>query len=146
MTDPHPQGRGAIQAMKDAIRDAGISPGDVGYINAHGTSTQANDEAETAAIKAVLGGHAYKCPVSSTKSMHGHLIAAGGAVELILSVMAMRQGVVPPTTNYQTPDPVCDLDYVPNQAREVSGIRHVLSNSFGFGGQNITLVASRFEA
>jgi 3-oxoacyl-[acyl-carrier-protein] synthase II len=143
MTDPHPQGRGAIQAMKDAIRDAGISPGDVGYINAHGTSTQANDEAETAAIKAVLGDHAYRCPVSSTKSMHGHLIAAGGAVELILSVMAMRQGVVPPTTNYSTPDPACDLDYVPNRAREVPGIRHVLSNSFGFGGQNITLVASR---
>jgi 3-oxoacyl-[acyl-carrier-protein] synthase II len=144
MTDPHPAGRGAVRAMKDAIRDAGISPEDIGYINAHGTSTAANDSSETAAIKGALGGYAYRCPVSSTKSMHGHLIAAGGAVELILSVLAMRHGVLPPTTNYETPDPDCDLDYVPNRAREVKGIRHVLSNSFGFGGQNITLIASRF--
>jgi 3-oxoacyl-[acyl-carrier-protein] synthase II len=143
MTDPHPDGRGAIQAMKDALRDAGLQPQDIGYINAHGTSTKANDEAETAAIKAVLGEHAYRCPVSSTKSMHGHLIAAGGAVELILAILAMRQGVLPPTINYEVPDPACDLDYVPNRAREVKSIRHVLSNSFGFGGQNITLIASR---
>ncbi|MGL4420379.1 MAG: beta-ketoacyl-[acyl-carrier-protein] synthase family protein [Gemmataceae bacterium] len=143
MTDPHPQGRGAVQAMRDALRDAGIAPTDVGYINAHGTSTQANDEAETAAIKATLGDYAYRCPVSSSKSMLGHLIAAGGAVELILSIWAMRKNIVPPTINYSTPDPLCDLDYVPNAAREVMGIRHILSNSFGFGGQNITLVASR---
>jgi 3-oxoacyl-[acyl-carrier-protein] synthase II len=143
MTDPHPDGRGAIQAMKNALRDAGLAPADVGYVNAHGTSTAANDEAETLAIKASLGPHAYNCPVSSSKSMLGHLIAAGGAVELIIAILAMRQGVLPPTINYQTPDPKCDLDYVPNQAREKAGIRHVLSNSFGFGGQNITLVASR---
>lgn len=144
MTDPHPEGRGAVQAMKDALRDAGITGADIGYVNAHGTSTPANDESETAAIKGSLGDAAYKVPVSSTKSMMGHLIAAGGVVELIVSVLAMRKGVVPPTINYQTPDPLCDLDYVPNAAREVPGIRHVLSNSFGFGGQNITLVASRF--
>ncbi len=144
MTDPHPEGRGAIKALRNALADAGIQPVDVGYINAHGTSTPANDECETTAIKAALGEWAYKTPVSSTKSMMGHLIAAGGAVELILSVLAMRKNVLPPTINYETPDPVCDLDYVPNTAREKPGIRHVASNSFGFGGQNITLVASRF--
>lgn len=143
MTDPHPEGRGAVQAMRNAIHDAGLKPEDIGYINAHGTSTAANDEAETAGIKAALGEYAYKCPVSSSKSMLGHLIAAGGAVELIVAILAMRQNVLPPTINYETPDPACDLDYVPNQAREKTGIRHVLSNSFGFGGQNITLVASR---
>jgi 3-oxoacyl-[acyl-carrier-protein] synthase II len=130
--------------MKDALRDAGLKPEDIGYINAHGTSTQANDETETLAIKAALGEHAYKTPVSSTKSMLGHLIAAGGAVELIIAVLAMKQDVLPPTMNYETPDPACDLDYVPNAAREKRGVRHVLSNSFGFGGQNITLIASRF--
>lgn len=144
MTDPHPEGRGAIKALRNALTDAGIQPVDVGYINAHGTSTPANDECETTAIKAALGEQAYKTPVSSTKSMMGHLIAAGGAVELILSVLTMRKDVLPPTINYQTPDPACDLDYVPNTAREKTGIRHVVSNSFGFGGQNITLVASRF--
>ena len=143
MTDPHPQGRGAVRAMKDALRNAGITGADIGYVNAHGTSTPANDESETAAIKGSLGESAYRTPVSSTKSMMGHLIAAGGVVELIVSVLAMRKGVIPPTINYEHPDPLCDLDYVPNTAREVAGIRHVLSNSFGFGGQNITLVASR---
>ena len=144
MTDPHPEGRGAVQAMRNALRDAGLAPEDVGYVNAHGTSTAANDEAETAAIKAAFGAHAYACPVSSSKSMLGHLIAAGGAVELIVAILAMRQNVLPPTINYETPDPLCDLDYVPNTAREKSGVRHVLSNSFGFGGQNITLIASRY--
>lgn len=143
MTDPHPEGRGAIRAMADAIADAGLKPSDIGYINAHGTSTQANDATETAAIKAVFGEAARKVPISSSKSMLGHLIAAAGVVELVISIMALRQGVIPPTINYQTPDPACDLDYVPNQAREVR-FRHVLSNSFGFGGQNISLVASRF--
>jgi 3-oxoacyl-[acyl-carrier-protein] synthase II len=146
MTDPHPDGRGAVQAMRNAIRDAGLAPADIGYINAHGTSTAANDEAETAAIKAALGDHAYRCPVSSSKSMLGHLIAAGGAVELIIAIQAMRRGILPPTINYETPDPKCDLDYVPNRPREKAGIRHVLSNSFGFGGQNITLVATGFDA
>lgn len=144
MTDPHPEGRGAVMAMRNALKDAGLTPVDVGYINAHGTSTHANDEAETAAIKASLGPEvAAKTPVSSSKSMLGHLIAAGGAVELIISVLAMRKDVLPPTINYETPDPKCDLDYVPNAAREKTGLRHVLSNSFGFGGQNITLIASR---
>lgn len=143
MTDPHPEGRGAIRAMADALADAGLKPTDIGYINAHGTSTPANDATETAAIKAVFGEYAYKVPISSSKSMLGHLIAAAGVVELVISVMALRRGVVPPTINYQYPDPACDLDYVPNTAREVR-FRHVLSNSFGFGGQNIALIASRF--
>jgi 3-oxoacyl-[acyl-carrier-protein] synthase II len=143
MTDPHPQGRGAIRAMNDALADASIKPADIGYINAHGTSTQANDSTETAAIKSAFGDYAKRVPISSSKSMLGHLIAAAGVVELVISVMALRKGVVPPTINFQTPDPECDLDYVPNSAREVR-FRHVLSNSFGFGGQNIALVASRF--
>jgi 3-oxoacyl-[acyl-carrier-protein] synthase II len=143
MTDPHPQGRGASRSMTDALKDAGLNPADLGYINAHGTSTPANDETETLALKAALGDAAYKVPVSSTKSMLGHLIAAGGVVELIISILAMRRGVLPPTMNLHTPDPACDLDYIPNVAREKAGVRHVASNSFGFGGQNITLVASR---
>ncbi len=141
MTDRHPEGRGAIACMAEAIADAGLKPTDIGYINAHGTSTQVNDSTETAAIKAVFGEHAYKVPISSSKSMLGHLIAAAGVVELVICVMAIRKGVVPPTINYETPDPDCDLDYVPNQARE-ERFRHVLSNSFGFGGQNISLIAS----
>ncbi|MBA4190085.1 MAG: beta-ketoacyl-[acyl-carrier-protein] synthase II [Planctomycetaceae bacterium] len=144
MTDPHPEGRGAIRAIAEAIADAGLKPTDIGYINAHGTSTQANDSTETAAIKSVFGEGAKKVPISSSKSMLGHLIAAAGVVELVISIVAMRKGVVPPTINYETPDPVCDLDYVPNVAREVR-FRHVLSNSFGFGGQNIALVASLFQ-
>ncbi|QJW96110.1 beta-ketoacyl-[acyl-carrier-protein] synthase family protein [Frigoriglobus tundricola] len=144
MTDPHPQGRGAIRAMQDALADSGLAPTDIGYINAHGTSTQANDSAETAGIKSVFGPYAYKVPVSSSKSMLGHLIAAAGVVELAITVMALRKGIVPPTINYQTPDPECDLDYVPNQAREVR-FKHALSNSFGFGGQNIALVVSAFR-
>lgn len=143
MTDPHPQGRGAIQSMKEALADAGLNPSDLGYINAHGTSTPANDETETIALKGALGDAAYRVPVSSTKSMLGHLIAAGGVVELIIAITAMNRSVLPPTMNLNTPDPHCDLDYVPNAAREKTGIRHVASNSFGFGGQNITLVASR---
>ena len=143
MTDPHPAARGAGKCMAAAIADAGIRPDQIGYVNAHGTSTQANDESETAGIKMALGASAYTTPVSSIKSMLGHLIAAGGVVELMVAVLAMRQGVVPPTINYETPDPACDLDYVPNFARQVAGIRHVLSNSFGFGGQNIALVASK---
>jgi len=143
MTDPHPEGRGAIRCMKNALKDAGLAADDIGYVNAHGTSTPANDETETYALKHALGPAAYKIPASSTKSMTGHLIAAGGAVELIIGILAMKQGVVPPTMNYETPDPACDLDYVPNAAREKPGIRNILSNSFGFGGQNITLIASR---
>jgi 3-oxoacyl-[acyl-carrier-protein] synthase II len=141
ITDTHPEGRGAITCMKMALRDAGRNPEAVDYINAHGTSTQVNDRVETIAIKQALGADvAYKVPVSSTKSMTGHLIAAAGATELIICLMAMREGVVPPTINYETPDPQCDLDYVPNTAREKK-VRTILTNSFGFGGQNIALVA-----
>jgi len=141
ITDTHPEGRGAITCMKMALRDAGKNPEDVDYINAHGTSTQVNDRVETIAIKEALGAEtAYKVPVSSTKSMTGHLIAAAGATELIICLLAIREGVVPPTINYETPDPQCDLDYVPNAAREKK-VRTTINNSFGFGGQNIALVA-----
>jgi len=143
VTDSHPEGRGATACIQGALKDSGLSPADIGYVNAHGTSTQVNDKVETLAIKKVFGDGAYQMPVSSSKSMLGHLIAAAGAVELIISVMALRRGVLPPTINYEVPDPECDLDYVPNAAREKQ-VRHVLSNSFGFGGQNISLIASRF--
>jgi 3-oxoacyl-[acyl-carrier-protein] synthase II len=140
ITDAHPEGRGAIACIKMAIKDAGKNPEDIDYINAHGTSTQVNDRVETLAIKESLGQAAYKIPVSSTKSMTGHLIAAAGATELIICLMAIRDNIVPPTINYETPDPNCDLDYVPNVARE-HRTRTILNNSFGFGGQNISLIA-----
>jgi 3-oxoacyl-[acyl-carrier-protein] synthase II len=143
VTDSHPDGRGAIACIQGAIRDSGLSPNQIGYVNAHGTSTQVNDRTETLAIKKVFGDHAWKLPISSTKSMLGHLIAAAGVVELIISIQAIRTGVLPPTINYETPDPDCDLDYIPNKAREKK-IDHALSNSFGFGGQNISLIVSRF--
>lgn len=144
VTDGHPEARGAIACIQAALRDARLGPRDVGYVNAHGTSTRLNDLVETIAIKRVFGEQAYRVPISSSKSMLGHLLGAAGAVELIISVMALRQGVVPPTINYETPDPECDLDYVPNVAREVK-VRHALSNSFGFGGQNASLIVSRFD-
>jgi 3-oxoacyl-[acyl-carrier-protein] synthase II len=144
VTDNHPEGRGAIACMRAALADARLDPAEVGYINAHGTSTRVNDKVETAAIKIVFGEAAYRTPVSSSKSMLGHLIAAAGAVELITCIEAMRRGVLPPTINYETPDPECDLDYVPNAARE-KRVRHALSNSFGFGGQNVSLIASLFS-
>jgi 3-oxoacyl-[acyl-carrier-protein] synthase II len=144
LTDSHPDGRGAIACIQGAVKDSGLPADAIGYINAHGTSTQVNDRVETLAIKHVFGPQAYKIPVSSTKSMLGHLIAAAGAVELITSIMTIQRGVLPPTINYQTPDPDCDLDYVPNVAREKK-VDHVLSNSFGFGGQNVSLVVSRFR-
>jgi len=143
ITDAHPDGRGAIEAMKGALADAGVAPADVDYINAHGTSTVVNDKVETLAIKRVFGDYAYEVPISSIKSMLGHLIAAAGAVEIITCTLVLRDGIVPPTINYQDPDPDCDLDYVPNQAREVA-VDVALSNSFGFGGQNIALVIRRF--
>jgi 3-oxoacyl-[acyl-carrier-protein] synthase II len=144
VTDSHEEGRGAIACMQGALKDSGLSTTDIGYINAHGTSTKVNDFVETLAIKKVFGDGAYVIPVSSSKSMLGHLIAAGGAVELITCIEAIRQGVLPPTINYETPDPECDLDYIPNTARE-KRVRHALSNSFGFGGQNISLIVSRFD-
>src|SRR3954469_8250199 len=145
VTDSHPDGRGAIACIRLALKDAGLAPSDVGYINAHGTSTKVNDRVETVAIKKVFGDEAYRVPVSSSKSMLGHLIAAAGAVELITCVEALRWGVLPPTINYETPDPECDLDYVPNVPCE-QRVRHALSNSFGFGGQNISLIVSRWES
>jgi 3-oxoacyl-[acyl-carrier-protein] synthase II len=144
LTDSCEDGRGAIACIQEALRDAALAPDAIGYINAHGTSTKVNDRTETLAIKQVFGPQAYKIPVSSSKSMLGHLIAAAGAVELITSVMTILRGVLPPTINYETPDPECDLDYVPNVAREKK-VDHVLSNSFGFGGQNVSLVVSRFK-
>ena len=143
ITDTHPEGRGATNCIRLALADADL-PGDaIDYINAHGTSTNVNDKVETLAIKKAFGERAHQIPVSSTKSMMGHLIAAAGATELIVCVMALRDGVAPPTINYETPDPDCDLDYVPNEAREIS-CNAVLSNSFGFGGQNVTLILSHF--
>lgn len=144
MTDSHPEGRGAIACLQQALDDGGTRPEDIGYINAHGTSTQVNDKVETLAIKKVFGEAAYRVPISSTKSMLGHLIAAAGAVELVITIMAMRRSILPPTINYEVPDPECDLDYVPNVAREQK-VRHAVSNSFGFGGQNVSLVVSRFD-
>ncbi len=139
ITAPHPSGLGAAHAMRLALRDARVNPDEVQYINAHGTSTELGDKAETAAIKEVFAGHARKLAVSSTKSMLGHLLGASGGVELIACVLSIRHSVIHPTINYQTPDPDCDLDYVPNQARETR-VRRALSNSFGFGGHNCCLV------
>ena len=141
---PAENGAGAAMSMKLALENAGLTVNDIGYINAHGTSTPLNDKSETAAIKTVFGEQAYKIPVSSTKSMTGHLLGASGAVEAIFTILAIGNGILPPTINYQTPDPLCDLDYVPNQPRKVS-VQNAMSNSFGFGGHNATLVFSRFN-
>jgi 3-oxoacyl-[acyl-carrier-protein] synthase II len=141
---PAENGAGAAISMKLALENANLTINDIAYINAHGTSTQLNDRSETAAIKSVFGEQAYKIPVSSTKSMTGHLLGASGAVEAVFSIMAIREGIIPPTINYETPDPECDLDCVPNKPRKAS-LQHVMSNSFGFGGHNATLVISRFE-
>ncbi len=144
VTDSHEDGRGAVACIEMALKGSGRARAEIGYVNAHGTSTKVNDRAETLALKKVFGEGAYQIPVSSSKSMLGHLIAAAGAVELIITVTALRRGVLPPTINYETPDPDCDLDYVPNTAREKKA-RHALSNSFGFGGQNVSLIVSRFD-
>ncbi len=144
ITDMHPEGRGATACIKMALDDARVNPEDVHYINAHGTSTEVNDRTETQAIKRVFGERAYQTPVSSTKSMMGHLIAAAGAVEAMICLMAINEDVLPPTINYETPDPNCDLDYIPNETRERK-VRVAMSNSFGFGGQNVTLVLKEFS-
>lgn len=144
ITDIHPEGRGAIGCIKMALQDAGLNTDQIDYVNAHGTSTSVNDRVETMAIKGALGEYAAKTPVSSIKSMMGHLIAAAGSVEAITCLMAIRDNVLPPTMNYETPDPECDLDYIPNQAREAN-VKHALSNSFGFGGQNVSLIMGEFQ-
>ncbi|HUV05874.1 MAG TPA: beta-ketoacyl-ACP synthase II [Armatimonadota bacterium] len=144
ITAPPPGGEGAARSMAAALLHAGIRPEQVDYINAHGTSTQDNDSTETAAIKTVFGGHAYKVAISSTKSMTGHLLGAAGAVEAIACICSIRDGIVHPTTNYETPDPECDLDYVPNTARKLD-VQIAMSNSFGFGGHNATLVLAKYE-
>jgi 3-oxoacyl-[acyl-carrier-protein] synthase II len=144
MTAPDPEGDGAARAMAAALRDAGASPSAVDYINAHGTSTPYNDRFETLAIKHVFGAHAGKLAVSSTKSMTGHLLGAAGGVEAIATVFAIYHGVVPPTVNYETPDPECDLDYVPNHARK-QDVEVALSNAFGFGGTNATLAFQKYR-
>ena len=143
VTAPAPNGDGAARCIKMAMKDAGMVPEQLGYVNAHGTSTKFNDEFETMAIKSALGEHAFKVPVSSTKSMTGHLLGAAGGVEAVVSVLAIRDGKVPPTINYENPDPECDLDYVPNTARDVR-VDATLSNSFGFGGTNGCLIFKRF--
>jgi 3-oxoacyl-[acyl-carrier-protein] synthase II len=141
---PSPNGEGPSRCMASALKDARISPEEIDYINAHGTSTPLNDIAETKAIKNVFKDYAYKVPISSNKSMMGHLLGAAGAVESIFTILSIKEGIIPPTINYEFPDPECDLDYVPNEAREVD-IKYAMSNSFGFGGTNATLVFKRFE-
>ena len=144
MTAPEPQGEGAARAMENALSDAKMNPEDLDYINAHGTSTKLNDKMETIAIKSVFKGYAKKLAVSSTKSMTGHMLGAAGGVEFIACVKAIKEGIIPPTTNYQHPDPDCDLDYVPNEARKKE-IETALSNGLGFGGHNATLIVKKFE-
>jgi 3-oxoacyl-[acyl-carrier-protein] synthase II len=145
ITLPAPGGRGAAASMSRALADAGLTTGDIDYINAHGTSTGPNDRSETAAIKTVFGERAYAVPVSSTKSMTGHLLGAGGGVEAIACIRAIEEGMLPPTINYENPDPECDLDYVPNAARPQQ-VRTAMSNSFGFGGHNATIILRRYES
>lgn len=144
ITDIHPEGRGAIGCMTGALKDAGLDASAVGYVNAHGTSTTVNDKVETVACKAVFGERASKVPVSSTKSMMGHLIAAAGVTEMIVCLKAIENNLIPPTINLENPDPLCDLDYVPGVAREAK-VDVALNNSFGFGGQNVTLAVGRFD-
>jgi 3-oxoacyl-[acyl-carrier-protein] synthase II len=144
ITAPSPDGDGAVRCMKMAMKDAGLKPEDVDHINAHGTSTPLNDFTETLAIKAVFGDHAKKVPISATKSMTGHLLGAAGSTEAIFTILAIRDGIMPPTINYEEPDPQCDLDYVPNVARR-KPIKVAMSNAFGFGGTNATLVFKKFE-
>ncbi len=144
ITMPDEQGDGAARAMRKAIAQAGLRPDDIGYLNAHGTSTLMNDKLETLAIKSVFGAYAYELPISSTKSMTGHLLGAAGAVEAAACVLALQHGIIPPTAHLETPDPECDLDYVPNTARSVA-LENVMTNSLGFGGHNASLVFRRYR-
>lgn len=144
ITAPAPNGEGAARAIQQAIEDAGIDPTEIGYINAHGTSTPYNDLYETMAVKTVFGDHAYKLAMSSTKSMTGHLLGAAGGIEAIFTALALKEGILPPTINLHNPDPECDLDYVPNEARKAN-IQYAMSNSLGFGGHNASLVFKKIE-
>jgi 3-oxoacyl-[acyl-carrier-protein] synthase II len=144
ITAPADGGEGGARCMAAAINDAGIKPSDIGYINAHGTSTELNDKNETTAIKSVFGENAYKIPISSTKSMTGHLLGGSGAVETIITAFAVKEGFLPPTINYRTPDPDCDLNYIPNEGI-TAGVTYALTNSFGFGGHNAALILKKFE-
>ncbi len=141
---PAENGAGAALCMRSALDDAGFSGSDIGYINAHGTSTQLNDKSETAAIKTVFGANAYNIPISSTKSMTGHLLGAAGALEAVICIKTLLEGILPPTTNYETPDPECDLDYVPNRSRPAK-VQNIMSNSFGFGGHNASIILSQYS-
>lgn len=144
ITAPDPQAEGAVRAMSEAIKDANLKPEDISYVNAHGTSTTLNDKVETLAINKLFGEYAKRLPVSSTKSMTGHLLGAAGAIECIVCVMSIKDNIIAPTINYETPDPECDLDYVPNKARKIK-VDTTLSNSLGFGGHNATLILRRFK-
>ncbi|HET9887941.1 MAG TPA: beta-ketoacyl synthase N-terminal-like domain-containing protein, partial [bacterium] len=144
MTAPDPEGQGAVRSMEGALRDAGVQAADVDYINAHGTSTPLNDRFETMAIKKVFKDHASRIAISSTKSMTGHLLGAAGGIEFVILALAHREGKIPPTINYETPDPECDLDYVPNTPRELD-VQVAISNSFGFGGHNVTLATKKHD-
>jgi 3-oxoacyl-(acyl-carrier-protein) synthase len=140
---PAENGAGAAAAMQEALDSAGLEPVDIDYINAHGTGTPLNDRSETAAIKSVFGDLAYQVPVSSTKSMTGHLLGAAGAIEALFAVKVIQDSIMPPTINYEVPDPECDLDYIPNQARQKK-VEHVMSNSFGFGGHNAAIILKKY--
>ena len=144
ITAPAPEGEGAARAMQQALTDGGVEPSQVGYINAHGTSTPYNDLFETQAVKATFGEHAYKLAMSSTKSMTGHLLGAAGGMEAIFTALALKEGILPPTMNLTEPDPECDLDYVPNEAREAN-IEYAMSNSLGFGGHNASLLFKKYQ-
>jgi 3-oxoacyl-[acyl-carrier-protein] synthase II len=143
VTQPAEGGEGGVRAMRIALEDAGLEPGEIDYVNAHGTSTLINDRSETIAIKGVFGSEAYRVPLSSTKSMIGHLLGAAGAIEAAICILAIQNGVIPPTINLHNPDPDCDLDYVPNVARQME-VNTALSNVFGFGGHNSTLIFRRY--
>ena len=144
ITEPAPGGEGLVRAMRRALQKAGLRPEDVDYINAHGTSTPYNDRTETQAIKTCFGDYAYQVPISSTKSMTGHTLGAAGAVEAVISILAIQNGIIPPTINLHHPDPECDLDYVPNEARRTT-VNIAMSNVMGFGGHNTSLIFKRYE-
>jgi len=144
LIQPAPEGEGAARALRLAMKRAEVTPGDIDYINAHGTATLLNDRAETQAIKSVFGEHAYHIPISGSKSQTGHLLGASGSLEAVICVLAINQGVVPPTINLTHPDPECDLDYVPNRARQVE-VKTAVSNSFGFGGHNSVLIFRQYS-